>query len=177
MLYHKYNSPRNYYPVYFVFNRMNWVVVLNCLGEWPSILIFVSRNSAVRLTKPPQQNRSKTCNNCVSSDPTLSIIHGAVKAYAGAIHRNWSVWGTYSLLSADMIPSEWVQFNSIIFTGYYIISILTPPLPPHIYSNEKVKQGSDHVSLPVKIITFASVASCLQIELTVIMNVMLSEWR
>ena len=50
--------------------------------------------------------------------------------------------------SADMIPSEWVQFNSIIFTGYYIISILTPSPPPHIYSNEKVKQGSEHVSQP-----------------------------
>ena len=143
MLYHKYNSPRNYYPVYFVFNRMNWVVVLNCLGEWPSpILIFVSRNSAVRLTKPPLQTFTEK-NWDLTRPCRLYTAQYKQVQYS----ETECVGKLFPPPSADMIPSEWVQFNSIIFTGYYIISILTPPLPPHIYSNEKVKQGSSSTAI------------------------------
>ena len=88
---------------------------------------------AVRLTKPPHQTsiKKKTCNNCVSSDPTLSIIHGAAldsKSRCSETESEVCGGQQYSLHSADMIPSEWVQFNNIIFARYYIISIQTPPL-------------------------------------------------
>ena len=137
-----YNSQR-YCTIQFLFYSTEWIELL-FWTVWVSDLQYWFLSVATPLSDS-QNLHSKT-------EVKLVIIVSVLTRPCQLYTAQWKptqvqyietevCGGTYSLLSADMIPSEWVQFNSIIFTGYYIISILTPPLPPHLYSNEKVKQN------------------------------------